>query len=101
LALQHKIDLDDISAAGFASGPMVDVMLPADVAGLVGWSEHLHYGDESIGAALANLDILLGVLFADDGCEQGLFGEVMALADSRPIAIYQTGQERLIKTGDE
>src|SRR5262245_57411371 len=101
LALQHEIDLDDIRAAGFACVPMIQIILPADACSFVGRGENLDDGDEAFMTALANLDKLLGVLFVDDGSEERLLNKVMPLADSCPIAIHETGQEGLVKAGDE
>src|SRR6185436_856294 len=50
---------------------------------------------------LTNLDVFFMVLLADDRGEQGLFGDVVALADPRAVAVHQPRQQNLIQARDE
>src|SRR5205814_4142112 len=44
---------------------------------------------------------VLVVLLADDGGEQGLFGDVVALADAGAVAVHQARQQDLVEAHDE
>ena len=96
LSLQDEVDFYHISATGFARHAMIQVALPPHRSRFVGRRHHLHKCDQSVRAALTNLNEFLAMLFAHHGNEQGLLGDIATLADPRPIPIHQARQHRLI-----
>src|SRR5262249_15289111 len=101
LPLENQIDLDQAGGGGTALAALVEVGLAARGCGLVGRTGDIEQRDQPAVSALANLDQLLVMLLTDNGSEERLLGDVVALAQTRAVAVGEARQENLIEAADK
>ena len=101
LALGQQVDLHDVRALLCGDGLGGQVRGSAAGGGAVADAHDIEQRDEPTVDPATDLDVLLGVFLTRDGREQHDFRCVLANRDARTVAIHQTGQQHLVRGGDE
>ena len=88
--MQNQVDLDEAGAGPLAFPAFLQVGRAAVVRGLVRRADRIDHGDQPAVGALANLDILLMMLFTHERRKQGLLRNVVPLGNPGTVPVHQS-----------